>query len=469
MRKKSRLRVIIQIMILCILSTATLAGFALEEDCDEPPPDEDPCCPPGGGTGGQPRIWVDPFDAVCVGGSRTINVHVEGGAAGLLTLEPRSGDASFYTAGGTKELEVRSALTVPIYGERASDSIDAISLKIQFFDSLGGLVTGYEDFSVILLTRLAVSGATPRSQGNCYVATASSGDVVVEAKFSPDLSFSIDQGIISWTGGQAATGSPLRRVVRTASPAVTTVSASCGSSSQSATIAVVEACGANASVQPVYINTGAVPILGNDFGRTVFPDVVSEAIDIDARACFDPMASLWRIRVNTITYKYLQSVSTQGKISVLSSYDSVVTTSTYCAILDDFTPGGGNPPRAPYGTYVSCCGGCIQAHEDQHVLEWKDAFDDAWDDPDVGEAKLEALTLTFVCGSRDSAEEARNAFQPWIVDALNDTITRAISKWPGLDPPQGNSQAYWVEGGCLEFFNEAILLRAHNANWPPCH
>jgi len=269
-----------------------------------------------------------------------------------------------------------------------------------------------------------VTNAT-QEPGGCYLAAAGDGDEGITAITQPTLNeANLVEDVLAWSGGEP--DGRLRRRVSRATPGTTTVKAGCGSTSKSITIAVVQECGENANTEPSYVWAGPATISGGAFGETAFPTIPSQAIDIDAKACLDSTAKLWRIRVNSVTYRYFQSITDQGRTRVYTANDAVVTASTYCEILRNFTPLGDNPPRPQYETYVAL--DCVQAHEDQHVQEWKTAFDRAWRDSNRGEAVIEALTVSFVCGDRDTAEEARNALQPWIADALNETITRARSK-----------------------------------------
>lgn len=209
--------------------------------------------PEGSGSGGptdfsikanfEGELYIDASATIIAegGASATLSAKVEDEEVKVNWSIKKSTQGNSWSGADIEEM---GSITV---GNGGKWNPPADTYTITATDPSGDMKPASITFKVIKLESLSVSGATQekervmnRADTNNWVTIKGNGDVTITAVIVPAvLESELPDKLITWTGGNAVKGHPLQRKVSKKTAAKTSVSATCGSSSESLDLWVI--------------------------------------------------------------------------------------------------------------------------------------------------------------------------------------------------------------------------------------
>jgi len=185
---------------------------------------------------------------------------------------------------------------------------------------------------------------------------------------------------------------------------------------------------------------------------------------LEATACYSGGANgNWKLRITKVTVDY-RSIFCLHDGSAMNVEDANSIAGVFCDAVTNLKPdANGNP--AYDGFYAKAC---ESIGLNTGVDEFAEAFEGTWED---AENQIEAVTLPFVCGDRDTPEKAANDLLnlPAVKNLVMVAYNLAFIDW-GYDRnnPQPTQGMKAERAACLNELVDVICDAFNPAANPPC-
>jgi hypothetical protein len=186
---------------------------------------------------------------------------------------------------------------------------------------------------------------------------------------------------------------------------------------------------------------------------------------LDITAYFDCTSKTWKCSVTKAESKY--DIFYRLITGVDEASEAAATATNYCDMIHDLSTLIRTVPATRRGWFMVSA---VEAHERQHVKEWKSVQDSTFA---AAKTTIEGLTVAHECGRTAAQATALIKAKPAYAKAISDMQADTNTQWTPFTTPDPNARVDAAEHGVVD--GEVAKIKAKAAAtqttatpWPAC-